>query len=50
MDRFERTAGQFDPRDARRQAEQFHASRFDAEFTRFLGTIGSTSTETRRAA
>jgi glycosyltransferase involved in cell wall biosynthesis len=47
MQNFERRY--FDPRAARRQAERFHASRFDAEFTRFLGSL-STSNSVRRAA
>jgi glycosyltransferase involved in cell wall biosynthesis len=48
IDRFERQA--FDPQAARQQAERFHGSRFDAEFTRFLATIDTTRTSGRLAA
>jgi glycosyltransferase involved in cell wall biosynthesis len=41
IERFECLQSTFDPRTARRQAERFHPSRFDAEFTRFLATVGS---------
>lgn len=46
MEQFERQT--FDPGAARRQAERFHPSRFDAEFTRFLANLSTTSV--RRAA
>jgi glycosyltransferase involved in cell wall biosynthesis len=50
MAQFEKHVSDFDPAAARRQAERFHGSRFDAEFTRFLATVNSPSVSTRRAA
>jgi glycosyltransferase involved in cell wall biosynthesis len=45
---FEGHRCEFDPKAARCQAEQFHPSRFDAEFTQFLSTVSGPSL--RRAA
>ena len=47
--RFETNAREFDPTAARRQAEQFQPSRFDAAFDQFLATL-SHSQSRRRAA
>lgn len=46
---FESHIGDFEPGAARRQAEQFHPRRFDAEFSRFLTTLPGPR-EARRAA
>lgn len=50
MNDFEKHLNDFDPAASRRQAERFHGSRFDAEFTRFLASVGTSTSETRRAA
>jgi glycosyltransferase involved in cell wall biosynthesis len=47
---FERRRGEFDPTAARRQAERFHPSRFDAEIGQYIATITDSPIKTRRAA
>jgi glycosyltransferase involved in cell wall biosynthesis len=47
---FEVHAADFNPAAARRQAEQFHPRRFDAEFGEFLTTLVNSSTNHRSAA
>jgi glycosyltransferase involved in cell wall biosynthesis len=47
---FEDHAGEYDPAAARRQAEQFHPRRFDAEFANFLATLSNSQSCQSRAA
>jgi glycosyltransferase involved in cell wall biosynthesis len=47
---FENHAADFSPVAARRQAQRFHARRFDDEFTRFLASLRAPTAPARRAA